>query len=441
MQTVSLLSDSYIKTTGVVIVSLFLAANAFEFVYTNLTKKTYYSFHALLVNSSIALLQQLTDAFNKVIFLYGFYWVQQHYTIQHLLGWRPVEIGFPLTVSGTFPFVHIHWYMLMVWSFILILADFCQYWLHRLSHEVNILWAGHIVHHSMEEYNYSVALRQSFIEGIYTWIFYLPLAFFGIPFPLFIMAYAVSLCWQFLVHTRLVDKLGMLEYVLATPSHHRVHHGRNPKYIDKNYGALFIWWDKLFGTFEPEVEPVDYGITTPLQTHNPLWVNIHHHWNIAGLFRRAKDWNDKWNVIFGKPSFLPRNIKHNTPPGHDISLGASVKTPTIKSIYLFVNLLLLALTSFAVTAHFQEAESSYFFSAGAIVLVISVIINIALLENRKWADYAEIVRLIIISVSGLYLYKMSMYKIVGLITIATATGLLLYTYLIAKEYKERITVL
>ena len=184
--------NANIQTTGIIIGSVFIAGNAAEFIYSIYKKKDTYSFQALVINFSIALLQQLTDIFNKVIFFLGFDSVQQHYSIQQLLGLQNVKTDFPFAVSVVFPFVEINVYILFVWLFILVIADFCQYWLHRLSHEVNIMWAGHIVHHSMEEYNYAVALRQSFIESLYTWIFYLPLAFFGIPWQLFIMAYAIS---------------------------------------------------------------------------------------------------------------------------------------------------------------------------------------------------------------------------------------------------------
>lgn len=168
MQFDQLMLDENTKTTGIIIGAVFIAGNLIEFFYSNFKKKNYYTFQSLVINFSIALLQQLTDVFNKVIFFAGFYYVQQHYSIQQFLGWEQISIDFPFSISAAFPFVEINFYMLFVWLFILVVADFCQYWLHRLSHEVNIMWAGHIVHHSMEEYNYAVALRQSFIESAYT---------------------------------------------------------------------------------------------------------------------------------------------------------------------------------------------------------------------------------------------------------------------------------
>lgn len=438
MQFKELMLDENIQITGIVIGVVFVAGNLIEFLYANFKKQNYYSFHSLVINFSIALLQQLTDVFNKVIFFAGFYYVQQHYSIQHLLGWKQIRIDFPFTVSATFPFVEINFYTLFVWLFILVLADFCQYWLHRLSHEVNIMWAGHIVHHSQEAYNYSVALRQSFIESIYTWIFYLPLAFFGIPWQLFIMAYAISLIWQFFVHTRLIDKLGWLENVFATPSHHRVHHGKNPQYIDKNYGALFIFWDKLFGTFEPEMEAVNYGITIPLQTQNPVWVNIHHHVHIFKMVFKSGGISDKLNTLFGEPDFIPAGLEEEYVKLKMLQKPEPNTIPLIKRFYIFFNFLLTALAGFLLVNYYEESKNLLLFFPVSLLVAISFSINISLLENKKWADYAEVTKLILTVVAGVVLLNTNLFKLTGIILLGTAGCMLLYTWLIAKNYEHSI---
>jgi sterol desaturase/sphingolipid hydroxylase (fatty acid hydroxylase superfamily) len=136
-----------------------------------------------------------------------------------------------------------------------ILVDLAYYFSHRYAHEINVLWAGHVVHHSSEEYNLAVALRQSSLHGLFSWIFYAPLAVLGMPWQLFVACNALNLVYQFWIHTRAVGKLGRVaEYILNTPSHHRVHHGVNPKYQDRNYAGVFITWDRLFGTFVVEEE-------------------------------------------------------------------------------------------------------------------------------------------------------------------------------------------
>lgn len=163
-----------------------------------------------------------------------------------------------------------------VWLLAFILYDFCYYWLHRLGHERNVLWAAHSVHHQSEEYNLTTALRQTSSGFIFSWVFYLPLALLGVPPLVFITVASLNLLYQFWVHTRHIPKLGWLEWVLITPSNHRVHHAQNPAYLDRNYGGVFILWDRLFGTFKEEdpAEPVVFGVTTPLASWNPLWANL-----------------------------------------------------------------------------------------------------------------------------------------------------------------------
>lgn len=433
-----LMLDENIKTTGIIIGIVFITGNLLEFIYSNYKKKNFYSFQALIINFSVALLQQLTDVFNKVIFFIGFYYVQQHYSIQKLIGLQTIKVDFPFTFSSVFPFFSVNIFMLFVWLFILVIADFCQYWLHRLSHEVNIMWAGHIVHHSMEEYNYAVALRQSFIESLYTWIFYLPLAFFGIPFSLFIMAYAISLIWQFFVHTRLINKLGFIENILMTPSSHRVHHGKNEQYIDKNYGALFILWDKIFGTFEPEIETVDYGITVPVQTQNPVWVNVHQHIHIFKMAAKTNGFNNKLKIIFGKPAFVPSDIENEYQQLKLLKKPITHQLPELKGFYIFFNFLFTALSGFLLVNYYEETRNLFVFLPFALFIVFSFSINISLLENKKWADYAEIMKLVVLLVLGAVFVNRDFYKIIGIAMISISVSMLLYTWYIAKEYRQGI---
>lgn len=152
--------------------------------------------------------------------------------------------------------------------------DFLYYWFHRLHHEVRILWAAHVNHHSSSRYNLSTALRQPWTTFTSP-LFYAPLPLLGIDPLLVVTAHSANLLYQYGLHTELVGSLGPLEAVLNTPSHHRVHHGRNVRYLDRNHGGILIVWDRLFGTFEPESEAVDYGLTTPLRSHNPLVIAFH----------------------------------------------------------------------------------------------------------------------------------------------------------------------
>ncbi|HEU0031521.1 MAG TPA: sterol desaturase family protein [Kofleriaceae bacterium] len=161
------------------------------------------------------------------------------------------------------------------WLVLLVAEDLCYYWFHRLHHEVRVLWAVHVNHHSSRRYNLSTALRQALLTPITGPIFWAPLALVGFPPWMILTAQAWSLLYQFWLHTEAIDRLGPLELVFNTPSHHRVHHGKNVAYLDRNHGGIFIVWDRLFGTFAPEDEKVVYGLTKDIDTYSPLRIAFH----------------------------------------------------------------------------------------------------------------------------------------------------------------------
>ncbi|MBA3692713.1 MAG: sterol desaturase family protein [Acidobacteria bacterium] len=191
---------------------------------------------------------------------------------------------------------------LWAWVILLFVDDFAYYWFHRISHEVRFFWNFHVVHHSSNQYNLSVAVRQSWFSGIAHWVFYLPIAFLGFPLWAFATMHGLNLIYQFWIHTKLVGKLGFLEKILNTPSHHRVHHGVNNQYLDKNYAGIFIIWDKIFGTFVEEIETPRYGIITPLTTYNPLRINTHSWAEMFVVMRQKKGLRDKVRCVFGSPN-------------------------------------------------------------------------------------------------------------------------------------------
>lgn len=190
-----------------------------------------------------------------------------------------------------------------VWILALVLYDFCYYWVHRAGHEVNILWASHVIHHSSEDFNLATALRQSATGFYFKWAFYLPLAILGVPTKVFAVVALIDLLYQYWVHTQLIDRMGFLERFLVTPSNHRVHHGQNDYCIDKNYGGIFSIWDQLFSTYADERtdEPIVYGVRKPLRSWDPVWGNVQHYFVIGQLVRTARTWREKLLHIFGPP--------------------------------------------------------------------------------------------------------------------------------------------
>ena len=195
------------------------------------------------------------------------------------------------------------------WLALLIFEDFMYYWLHRADHYCRLFWATHFTHHSSSKFNLTVGLRSSVLEPLYRFIYFIPLAWLGLQPIDIIFIYAATQIWGILVHTEKVKKLGILEYILVTPSHHRVHHGSNPKYLDKNMGMFLIIWDKLFGTFQEELpakdyQPIKYGLTTPIPREDAFtivfyeWINI-----FKDLKRKDLTWKQKLGYIFGPPGW------------------------------------------------------------------------------------------------------------------------------------------
>jgi sterol desaturase/sphingolipid hydroxylase (fatty acid hydroxylase superfamily) len=190
-----------------------------------------------------------------------------------------------------------------VWGLLFFADEFSYYWFHRTSHECRLFWASHVVHHSSQKYNLSTALRQTWTGSFMGFLFWLwlPLAGFQ-PWMIFTMQ-AVSLLYQFWIHTEIIKTMGPLEAVFNTPSHHRVHHGSNPQYIDRNHGGTLILWDRLFRSFEPERERVRYGLTKNLHSYNPFRIAFHEWLDIARDVRRAPGLANKLRYIFGRPGW------------------------------------------------------------------------------------------------------------------------------------------
>lgn len=204
---------------------------------------------------------------------------------------------------------------LWVWLLAFVFYDFCYYWNHRIGHERNVFWAAHVVHHQSEEYNLSTALRQTSTGFLLSWVFYLPMALAGVPPLVFLTVAALNLLYQFWVHTRHIPKLGWFEWVFVSPSNHRVHHAQNPVYMDRNYGGVFIIWDRLFGTFQDELdeEPVIFGVTTPLASWNPLWANVQFYVQLWRDAVRAGSWWDKLRIWFMPTGWRPADVAAQYP--------------------------------------------------------------------------------------------------------------------------------
>ena len=344
-----------------------------ELIYTLVKRPDYYRMSDSVTNISCGIGDQVVGIFAKVITL-GFY---QYLYENH---------AFFQIESSILSFI-----------VLFVAVDFIYYWVHRWSHEVNFLWAGHVVHHQSEEYNLSVALRQSWFHKFFTFIFYLPLALFGFDTLSFVWANGLNLLYQFWIHTDVIKKMGPLEYVFNTPSHHRVHHGRNPEYIDKNHGGVFIIWDRLFGTFEEEkVAPV-YGITTPLTSCNPVWANVSHWYFMYRDSKTFQNWQDRVKLFFKPPGWRPAYAGGQLKiPFVDKGHYRKFRTIAPKSLNLYI-FFQYAITV-AGTAFFLFNESLFpldFKIAGALLIILAVMNFGFLFERKKRGLFLESVRLVL----------------------------------------------
>lgn len=318
---------------------------------------------------------------------------------------------------GMYQYIYQYWSIYQIpnnwWSFtiLFIAVDFCYYWFHRSSHEVNFLWnTAHVVHHQSEDYNLSVALRQSSFGGIFSMLFYLPLAFLGFNTYAFLTVKGFNLIYQFWIHTEAINKLPKwFEYIFNTPSHHRVHHGRNPKYIDRNHAGTLMIWDRMFGTFQAEEEKPTYGVTKPTNTWNPVWANVLPIVDMTRQVRKTPGFLNKLKVLFYKPGWQP------------VEMGGYQPAPEIDKatyqkfdIHPFLPMIRYVLVQFILILVF----TAYFlFTAGNYELTIKLTMagyimwSIAqlglLMENRRnWviSEYFRIVAgavLILFSLSGI----------------------------------------
>jgi sterol desaturase/sphingolipid hydroxylase (fatty acid hydroxylase superfamily) len=306
-------------------------------------------------------------------------------------------------------------------------VDFFYYWFHRFSHESNFAWAAHVVHHQSEDYNLSVALRQSALQQFISAPFYWPLALVGFPPAMFLTLSAANTLYQFWIHTEAIGRLGLLETFLNTPSHHRVHHGSNPQYIDRNHGGTLIVWDRLFGTFEPEGERVAYGVTKPPKSWNPLWVNFHQWRELWRLARNAPRWRDKLLVWIRDPGWLPPGVEEE--PRTDIALyGDRYDAHASKPLgyYLLAHFFLLMGVSFVYIRQFDDLALEWKLAL-AFFQIWSVVNFSGISERRRWLTASEGARLLA-AVALARLWPLPVAGLAGVFVLVIASGTWLFRH-------------
>ena len=350
-------------------IPLYFLLIGIELVVERISHKEIYRLNDALTNISCGITQQLTGIFLKVLGITAFVFLYQY--------------RFFTIPDNAFTFI-----------LLIIGADFFYYWAHRMSHQINLFWGGHVVHHQSEDYNFSVALRQGSFQVIWTFAFSLPLALMGFNPTSFLFASALVTVYQFWIHTETIGKLGWFEYVFNTPSHHRVHHGRDPKYIDKNHAGMLIIWDRMFGTFQEEEERPVYGITKPTNSWNPVWVNLAHYAEMWKTIQTIPGFGNKMKYIFNKPGWMPNDMGGPIPvPEVSRDSYHKYNPGTIPGIapYIFIQyLVILGATALFLFTYSEDAWLLNTICIG--LLLVSVVACGVLLENKPWMFSFEIGR-------------------------------------------------
>ena len=274
----------------------------------------------------------------------------------------------------------------VTWIVAFLLYDLSYYWMHRMHHEIKVLWATHSVHHHGEEFNLSTALRQTSTGWLWKWIFYLPMIMIGVPGEVFVTVAGVNLVYQFWVHTKHIGHLGILEKIFITPMNHSVHHAKNEEYIDANYGGVFIIWDRMFGTYIPErpdIEPV-YGTVKPLNSWNPIWANFQVFYQMIQDTIHTKKISNKIKIWYSSTSWRPEDVIENN-PNPDPALFKQKYSPPLNKqqkifgiIQIFSTIIIAG--SITVTLASQTYQETAIFG---LIFILSVLLTSYILQNKE----------------------------------------------------------
>lgn len=360
-------------------IPMYFTLMAVELVYESITKRKTYRLNDSITNINSGVLQQLFNTFTALFKIALYTIVYEHWAIMELgKGW-------------------------LVFAIAMLLWDFCYYWSHRMAHRVNLFWGGHVVHHQSEEYNLSVALRQTSTGFIWGFPFYVPMAIIGIDPVYFALAGGFNLLYQFWIHTEHIGRMpAWFEAVFNTPSHHRVHHGRDPKYLDKNYAGILIIWDRMFGSFKREEEKPNYGTTKPLKSWNPIYANVAHYFDLFQVVKKVRSAPDAAKVLFNPPGWQPEYMGgQHIPQEVPKEYKKYDRTQGRLNAYLLAQFLIfLALNAnyfFTQAGYLWEVKVGY----AAWILFSAVLFSFLFERSGKWVVGLEVVRVLMIP-AGLF---------------------------------------
>lgn len=354
-------------------VPFFLFFIGLEYFIGRKYRKNIHHFRESIANLNVGVAERLIDLFTASSFYFFYDYLHRHFAL------------FQMEPS------------LLLWIALILGTDLLWYWYHRLGHEVNLFWAAHIVHHQSEDFNYTTGTRITILQAVVRTAFWSVLPVIGFPAEMISTVLVIHGLYPFFTHTQLIGNLGILEYLLVTPSHHRVHHASNDIYLDKNYGDMFIIWDKLFGTFAKETVPPQYGLTKSLDSYSFLWQHFHYFVELGIAIKQQKGIINKLKIIFGKPEDFDSNIR---PTAEKLFRSESTKqsTPTKLKTYVLIQMAITMGVLFGLLL--LEKHIPFGFQVAVAIIILLTLINIgAILEQQKWVFYLEYLRLVGVSLT------------------------------------------
>lgn len=391
-------------------VPLFIGLMLLEYAIAKKRKLPYFNLQNSIANVSIGIAERLCDVLVAGVFYFVYDDLQKNYGI------FDIKPG------------------VLLWILLFILTDLIWYWYHRLAHEINIFWMAHVVHHQSEDFNYTASARITVLQAFIRTSFWAVLPLLGFPAGMITSLLLIHGLYPFFIHTRLIGKLGILEYILVTPSHHRVHHASDEKYLDKNYGDVLIIWDKLFGTFQKEEEEPKYGLTKPLKTYSFLWQHFHFAIEMWLTMKRKKGLWAKIRVLFGKPSDINPGVREEAEELFNIQQNKGpINKPLNRYVIWQIVILLIGLFLFILFEHYLTLPVK----TGLALIIILTLINCgAIMEQKRWIFLVEFLRFTVILLMPFYSTAYWQSKL--FITILLAAVLLYYYRPIRKNYLSHV---
>lgn len=390
-------------------VPLFLLLIGIEYWVSKRLGRQLFNFNSSIANMNVGVAERLIDMFTAGSFFFFYDYLQKNYGLFEI---RPT---------------------LLVWIALILATDFVWYWYHRAGHKINLFWGFHVVHHTSEEFNYTAGTRITIFQAVVRTAFWSVLPLIGFPAPMITTMLIVHGLYPFFTHTQVIGKLGILEYILVTPSHHRVHHASNEAYLDKNFGDMFIIWDKLFGTFAEEKEQPVFGLTKQLDSYSFLWQHFHFLVEIWYSAQQQKGIIAKLKVIFGSPENFDPTVRRIVEKRFLSKNKVRVRSQKFRR-YVLVQFTVTVITLFFLLL-FEHQEETFLQVMVALVIFVTLINCGAILEQRRWVFYLEFARGALVFITAYHYFP---HPTLLFLIWAVLIGGVLYFSTLQKQYLQTI---